>query len=178
MRNIIGIIVLLALCYLAGCNSRPAVSPSGADAGFGNWSWHDFKELNPEAGKGGVSASWGSWHKKFAYVILTDAATSASTAINASGARTEYKVNLTLPKGQKAEWRIETADGKTGSAAYDGQSYDLAQGPVFILLPKGEKLEVLQLNRNISDVVAGPESMEKLLKNDQEIARTFAKAQQ
>ena len=176
MRNTIGSFVLLALYCVAGCTSRPADSTSGADAGSGDWSWHSYKELNSEAGKGGVNASWGSWHKKFAYVILSEPASSASTIVKASGARTEYKVDLTLPKGQKAQWRIETANGKTGSVAYGGQSYDLAQGPVFILLPKGEQLEVLQLKRNITDLIAGPESLEKLLKDDQEIARIFAKA--
>lgn len=171
MRNTTGIVVFSAFCCLAGCNSRPPASPKGADASFG-WTWYAFKELKSEAGDGGVSAWWGSWKKKFVYVILADPAISITTDINASGARTEYQVDLTLPNGQKAELRIETADGKTGSAVYDRRSYDLAQGPVFVLLAKSETIEMLQLQRDISDGIV---SLQKLLQDDQEIARIFAK---
>lgn len=168
MRTITGIVVVWACCCLAGCATQP---PAGADVNTGGWSWYDYKEVNSEPGDVGVSASWGSWNKKFVYVILTDSTTSATTEINAAGS---FQVDLKTPKGPKAEMRIETSDGKTGCVVCGEQSYNLAQGSVFILLPRGEKFQVQQLRRDLSDVPAGVGSAYQLLRDDPEIRRFFA----
>jgi hypothetical protein len=174
MRTITGMVVVSAFYCLAGCTPQP---PPGPEPGFGGWAWNDFKDLNPQAGDGGVSASWGSWNKKLVFLILTDTDTSATTAINAAGPPTEYKVALELPKGRKDELRVKTPDGKTGSLVHGEQSYDLTQGPVFVLLPggAGEKLQVLQLRRDLSGVPADVGSVARLLRDDQEIGRIFAR---
>src|SRR5262245_61770169 len=123
MRTIPGMVLFSAFCCLAGCTPQP---PPGPPADSGGWIWYDYKDLNPQAGDVGVSASWGSWNKKFVFLILTDTDTSATTGINAAGSRTEYKIDLKLPNGQKDELRVETPDGKTGTFIYGEQSYDLA----------------------------------------------------
>jgi hypothetical protein len=174
MRNTTGLVVLSALWGLAGCSPPPAAAPAGADADFGGWSWDALKPVNGEADVA-VSAAWGSRKSKFVYVILADAATTATTSIDTSGGRTLYVVALTPPKGRPATVRIETADGKTGGVAYAGQSFDLARGPVFVLLPRGETFEMRQLERDISDEPAGMAGVVRLVRNDPELARLFAK---
>jgi hypothetical protein len=171
MRTIPGMLVFSAFCCLAGCTTQPPPDP---EADFGGWIWN-YKDLNPEVGDVGVSATWGSWNKKFVFLILTDSDTSATTVINAAGSRTEYKVDLELRNRQKDELRVVTPDGITGSLVHGEQSYDLAQGSVFLLLPEGGKLKVLQLKRDLADVPAGVGSVTKLLRTDQEIGRIFAK---
>lgn len=173
MRTITGMVVVSACCCLSGCTPQP---PPGPEADFGGWTWIDFKDLNPQAGDSGVRASWGSWNKKLVFLILTDTDTSAATEINAAGSPTEYKVALKLPKGRKDELRVKTPDGRTGSLVHGDQSYDLAQGSVFILLPGGERgeLKVLQLKRDLSDVPADIGRVSQLLGDDQEIGRIFA----
>src|SRR6266498_4071974 len=114
MRYTTGIVALTAFCGLAGCSSQPPSPPPGADADadFGGWTWDAIKPVNAEGDDVAVSAAWGSWKKKFVYVILADVNATATTSINTSGERTRYEVDVTLPNGRKGDVRIETADGK------------------------------------------------------------------
>jgi len=175
MRNFVAILAVSTLGCLAGCNSPPTTSPPAANADFGGWSWYGVNDPNTGANDVDVCASWGNRNQRLVYIILSDVNTSATTNINASGGRTDYNVDLTLANGQTLEIRIETADGITGTAAYAGQSYDLAQGSVFVLLPKGEKLEMLQLKRDISQVNAGVSGVLKFVRSDPELLRMFAR---
>ncbi len=174
MRNTLAIFAFSAFCCLVSCDSRPS-APSGAGADFGGWSWYALNTPNAGTNEVDVSATWGSWNTKLVYLILTDVDATATTNVNASGTRTEYNVHLVWPKGRKAELRIETADGKTGRAVYAGQTYDLAEGSVFVLLPKDEKLELRQLRRDISEVAGNVPSVQKLIRDDPELARMFSK---
>jgi hypothetical protein len=173
MRNVTGIVLFAALCP-AGCSARPATAPTGAD--FGGWSWYSLNAANAGADDVDVSAYWGSWNKKLVYVVLADAAVTATTRVHTSDGQTEYRVALTLPNAQKAELRVETADGRTGRADFAGQSYDLARGTVFVLLSRGEKLELSQLPRDVSDVTDSLPAVHKLIRDDPELVRPFAKA--
>jgi hypothetical protein len=167
--------VVVSACYcLVGCTPQP---PPAAEPGVGGWSWNIFKSLNPEAGDGGVGASWGSWNKKFVFLILTETGTQANSRIHAAGPPTEYRVALELPKGQKDELRVNTPDGKTGTLVHGEQSYDLTQGSVFILLPEkeGGPVQVRQLRRDLSDLPANDVGVATLLRGDQEIGRIFAR---
>ena len=174
MRTITRIVVCAALCCLAGC---AAPAPTDANVDSGGWTWYDYKEVNSRAGDVGVRVSWGSWDKKFVYVLLTDVTTSATTEIVADGPRKEFKVDLKTPNGQKAEVRIVTPDGKGGSLVCDGRSYDLARGRVFILLPRGETFQVQQIPRDVSDVPANVGTANRLLRDDPDVGRVFAKVE-
>jgi hypothetical protein len=169
------ILVVLSVCCSTGCESRPSTLSTDADADFGGWSWDALKPANAESGDVAVSATWGSWKKKFVYVILADPTATATTKISTSGAQTRYEVDLTLPNRRTAEVRIETADGKTGGAVLAGQSYDLARGSVFVVSLKGETVELIQLKHDISDEAAGLPGVVKLVRNDPDLVRMFAK---
>lgn len=169
-------ITVLGALWLAGCGSPPPPAPPGPDADFGGWSWYAEDESKPGAADVGVSAAWGSWKTKFVYVILADIAITDVTAVGTADGRTRYDVVLKLPRDRKAEVRVETADGKTGSLTHAGRSYDLARGSVFVLRPKGEEFELTQLPRDVSGETAGVPGVVKLVRGDPELLRALAKS--
>jgi len=144
-----------------------------ADTSIGTCSWNNVSDWNPPVGCDEINAVWGAWHKKFCFVIFSDVVGSASGRQEARGAQSTFEVQRSSSDGQKFDWHCETADGKTGKGMLDGQSYELAHGMIFLVSTKGEKRQVRQLQRNLADTTAGPDSLEKLLKEDQEIVRFF-----
>lgn len=175
MRYPTGSAVFCVLAWLAGCEAPPPSSAGGADAEFGGWSWDTLKPTDPAGGDLVVSAAWGSWKKKLAYVIVADINAAATTSIVASGERTRYDVRLTWPNGRSTQVLVETADGKAGTVSHAGRTCDLAQGAVFVILPKGDEFELRQLQRDISGETASVAAMAKLIRSDPELVRTFAK---
>jgi hypothetical protein len=176
MRNTIAVVGVAALCWIAGCDSPPS-TPAAVDAGadFGGWTWDALKPADPEAGAAALSAAWGSWQGKLAYVVLADETATAATRIDAAGPRTRYDVTLKWPDGRTAEVRIETADGKSGTTAHAGRSCDLADGAVFALVPKGQAFELRQFRRDVSGEAAGLSNVTKLIRTDPELVRLFPK---
>lgn len=57
-----------------------------------------------------------------------------------------------LGEGLNYAWEVETPDGRTGKLSIDGIEYDLAKGHFILLKGKGEQAQVLQLNRDLSDI--------------------------
>jgi hypothetical protein len=176
MRNATAIATLAAVCGLAGCGPRPADAPPGADAGFGaGWSWYAVDAPNGGTANVSVTVAWGSWKKKLVYVVGADAAASATTRTATTGAGTEYTVDLSWPDGRTASVRIETPDGSTGRAVFAGRSDDLADGAVFALVPAGDRFELRQLRRDVSGVAADLGSVQKLIRDDQDLLSMFAR---
>jgi hypothetical protein len=57
-----------------------------------------------------------------------------------------------LGDGRSYTWEVETADGRTGKLSIDGKEYDLSKGHFILFKGKGEQAQVLQLNRDLSDI--------------------------
>jgi hypothetical protein len=165
------LVVIASIAWQAGCDSPPATSPASADAEFGGWTWDALKPADRAGDEFGVSAAWGSWKKRLAYVIVTDGTASSSTVIDRSDARTRYIVSLTWPSGRSTEVRLETTDGRTGTITCAGRSHDLALGAVFAVLPKTDEFEVQQFHRDLSRQSSDIAGVVNLIRNDPELIR-------
>jgi hypothetical protein len=144
------------------------------DAAFGDgWNWYALDGSNGGADVG-VRAAWGSWNKKLVYVVAADGTASSATRITTTGAGTEYAVELNWPNGRTDGVRVETADGRTGRAVHAGRSYDLGQGSVLVLLARGDQIELRQLRRDLSGVTPHLAGVQKFIREDSELLRTFA----
>ena len=169
-----GVFVLLfGASWLAGCGTSS--SPSGG-AGDGSVSWLRFKEINPKAGIDEAEASYGMWGDGMAFVILSDVVgSSGARSSGGTGQPSRYRGYQESPDGRKVEWQCETPDGKTGTITISGQSYDLAQGSLFLVATKGGGSRVLQLKRDTLKLT-GQERLEHLLKDDTDVGQFFVEA--
>jgi hypothetical protein len=175
MRFATGVVIVSGLACWAGCDSPETTAPRGPDAEFGGWTWNTLKPTDPAAGDFSVCAAWGSWKKKLAYVILTDGTATSATDLSTALGRTRYDVFLTWPGVRTAEFVVETADGRTGTVAHAGRSYDLSRGAVFVVVPKRDRFDLRQLVRDTSGRTADLAEVVNLIRGDPELVRTFAR---
>jgi hypothetical protein len=73
--------------------------------------------------------------------------------------------------GRRVDWQLETTDGRSVKCHLDGQEYDLAKGPLFLVKTKGGKTEVEQLSRDLSAVQPDFESCKGFVRKDPAVSR-------
>ncbi|HEY1859998.1 MAG TPA: hypothetical protein VGG61_06570 [Gemmataceae bacterium] len=73
--------------------------------------------------------------------------------------------------GPGYNWRIDTRDGKTATFRFDDKEYDLSEGALFVVKANGDKVEVHQLNRDLSPLPWDRTAIADFLKNDAEIRK-------
>jgi hypothetical protein len=77
--------------------------------------------------------------------------------------------------GARVVWRWETSDGKSGAVTVNGVSYNVADGPLFLVSAKGNDVQVRQLKREFG-MPAESEAFEGLAKEDPDVAGFVAAA--
>jgi hypothetical protein len=75
--------------------------------------------------------------------------------------------------GPGYKWRLDTPDGKTASFRFDDKEYDLSEGALFVIKAKDDKVEVHQLNRDLSAIPFESTAIGDYLKNDAEVRKIF-----
>jgi hypothetical protein len=100
--------------------------------------------------------------------VVGSDSSSASTTVHAQG-------NCRSASGASVVWRWETTDGKSGAVTVNGVSYDVANGPLFLVSAKGNDVQVRQFKRELG-MTAEAEAFEGLAKNDPELAGFVAAA--
>jgi hypothetical protein len=75
--------------------------------------------------------------------------------------------------GARYEWRLDTPDGKTATFRINDKEYDISQGTLFVIKAKGDKVEVHQLNRDLSALPIDGPAIHEFLKNDAEVRKIF-----
>jgi hypothetical protein len=75
---------------------------------------------------------------------------------------------------RQIRFEFTTTDGKTGRIVLDGVAYELADGPLFLLRPEGDKLVVRQLKKDLSALELNAEGFKKFGRNDPEIMGFFS----
>ncbi len=73
--------------------------------------------------------------------------------------------------GPGYEWRLDTADGETATFRFDDKEYDLSEGALFVIKAKNDKVEVHQLNRDLSTIPFDSAAVSEYLKNDVEVRK-------
>jgi hypothetical protein len=79
--------------------------------------------------------------------------------------------------GRSYKWQVETTDGKTVKFTIDGKDYDLSKGALFVMNAKGEKIEVHQLQRDLSAIPFDARKCEEALKKDAEVMKLLGPAE-
>jgi hypothetical protein len=125
----------------------------------------------------GLPVMYGRWGGGVAILVWSDTAAGRASAGSAGSPQgAQYNGRADAPDGRKIEWRCETADGKTGPVTINGQQFDLAGGPLFLVTTKGGETHVQQLRRDLSKVEPTPGDLERLAA-DPEVSKFLAEAQ-
>jgi hypothetical protein len=77
------------------------------------------------------------------------------------------------PAGEPVQFRVESADGRAGSATIGGRRFDLAGGRLFLVAARGAGIEVRQLDRPLPDR-GGSATFLDPLRGDAEVKEFFA----
>jgi hypothetical protein len=80
-------------------------------------------------------------------VLLVDDGLTSSACGSGPGG---YHGELTTRSGRKIAWRCTTADGKTGTVTIAGVDFDLAQGPLFLIVAQEAAPRVRQLPADLA----------------------------
>jgi len=83
---------------------------------------------------------------------------------------------FTSADGKQIKWEWNHPRDKGGDFKIDGTAYDLANGTLFLMSIKAGKLEVTQLDVDLSQVQANAHGFHALAKMEPKIARFFAEA--
>jgi hypothetical protein len=94
---------------------------------------------------------------------------SASDTVHCQG-------NCRSADGANVVWQWATSDGKSGDVTANGVSYDLANGPLFLVSAKGKVVQVHQLKRELGMPSDVPNPLEVLAKDDPDVAAFVAAA--
>jgi len=72
--------------------------------------------------------------------------------------------------GRRVDWLLETTDGKTATLLINDQQYDLSKGALFLIKTRGERIQVRQLNSDLSALEPTNESCETFAKTDPDVS--------
>jgi hypothetical protein len=93
----------------------------------------------------------------------------SGVSVSATAAKTVVKGTFEPTGGQRIDWTCTTSDLKTGTVTINGTNYQLADGGLFLITP-GDPTEVVQLRRDLSAVEGSQQGLEKLARDDPEVA--------
>lgn len=153
--------MLVVFVAVGGCNGKPTTI-SGSGGGGGS-----IKD---------TVAQYGHRDGQMVVTVWSDCAHIGGAGGGNDGLRSEHHGEMSGPDGRRVSWKCETPDGKTGAVRINAATYDLAKGPVFLVSTKGGETQVVQLQRDLSKLAPGQPSLEKLAKDDPDIAAFLAKA--
>lgn len=158
ITNAFWIAQLLAIFLgLSACAGK--TTPPGANILFGTL-------ITPE-GSGG-SYTFLQWKEGLSISIIDD---SQGGHENSGSGSTEDPVwrgqgSIRSENGQDISWRVETTDGKTAKLFINEQSYDLAQGTLFLIKTNSESPQIMQHQSRHNAICSDDESCQQLLKQD------------
>ena len=156
---------ILCLCAAAGCTGSKGTSPRPKVSVGSAFTGATTAQYATVDGKVAVVV-WSNFKGK--QDVVGSDSSSASTTVHAQG-------NCRSASGASVVWRWETSDGKSGAVTVNGVSYDLANGPLFLVSAKGNDVQVRQLKRELG---MPPEAapFEGLAKDDPDVAGFVAAA--
>lgn len=164
------LIVLLGL--QSGCTRHPNVGGRST-----LWSHSSGKEDVP--GLDEASISWGTWDDKVVFVVWGDrsAFRLASGYPNPDNRRIRFRGTIDCRDGREVVYEVEAAeDGTPGTLRFAKQSYQLADGGLFLVSTQGEQPLVKQLKRDLAQMKLENSELRALSRTDDEIRGFFKDA--
>jgi hypothetical protein len=89
-----------------------------------------------------------------------------------------YSAFFQSPGGGRVSWDAETTNGADVTLTLNHNGYDLAAGRLFLVTTRAGQVQVRQLKRDLSGLRSRTEDFEKLARDDAEVARFVAAAEE
>src|SRR5262249_44734558 len=121
-------------------------------------------------GTGQATGVYCLWQNRVALVVFTDVTGGGSAGIGPPGPK--YHWEAAAPDARRIAWACETDAGSSGRVTINGQEYELAQGPLFLVSVGGEKTHVSQLRRDFGKMEPG--QVHSLPRDDPDVAAFIA----
>ncbi len=116
------------------------------------------------------------WDAGLAVILIDEVAGGRGSSGSGSTNSPVYTMSGYAGGGGKGyQWRLEATAGKTGTLRVDGRDYDLANGAVFVLKLKDDKLQIHQLKRDMSAIPFDADRCREVLTKDEEIQELLGK---
>jgi hypothetical protein len=158
-----------ALAVVCGCSRAPTI-PNVGGGGVITWAPAAGKDKSLPGIDGGSV-----YHLGTAFVLWSDTSGGGGGQENTHMQGIRLRGSLVAGAG-RIEFGCDTADGKSGQVSVNGATYELADGNLFLVATGGEKPQVKQLKRDLSELKFERESLAAFARNDPEIAGFFAGA--
>jgi hypothetical protein len=161
----------LGFVLLLGCSRRAPVGPA-IDVGgpSGTMTWHASPGNNPRIP--GIDDGGAQYIGRMLVIWSSDTRGGGSSDSQGSGGITS-KGGVTFTNGRQIFYECVTPDGKSGRVTIDGVNYELADGPLFLLAPDGDKCRVKQLKKDLSSLELKAEGFQAFGRNDPDILEFF-----
>lgn len=114
--------------------------------------------------------TYGRWGDGLAVAVWFDADEGGGCGSSTSDSTATYTGGASRLGGERVEWTCVTRNGSTGTVVIRGESYDLADGALFLVSVRDDPPSVRQLDRDLTliDPVAG--DLERLAAQVDDIA--------
>jgi hypothetical protein len=154
-----GILILLAALLVVFSGCTPEHTPPGADVEVGTFEQTSYTLVRWKEGLAILI-----WHD----LVLDSASSHNPRSTTDPVSRVEGYAES--KDGHRLEWKAHTTDGKTAQFWIDEVPYDLSDGTLFIVTIANGKLEIAQLQRDLSDVQPGREGCLAFAQSDPDLA--------
>lgn len=154
-----------------------AIATCAALSGCSDHSWGGGGHSTGKASAGGVPVNYTIRHLtcdgRVYFVLAADGCSGGS-----SGSGPTARGQLFAVDGRKIPWSCTTTDGKSGTATFDGQQFDLAKGALFIVSAKDNKMKVEQVAVDMSKLQSDllHEKVQCLAETEPRVASFFKEA--
>ena len=162
---------LLAAVVCSGCSPGPTTTTAGEPSGSKSWSM-------PADGSGVPGLDGGSiYYIGTRFVVWAADGRGGGGGSTTSGRDgTAGDGHVLLSGGHRVAFRFSLPAGGSGTATVNGADYDLAKGRLFLVKPAGEKLEVRQLDADLSGIHPGKADLGAVGRANPEIKAFFETA--
>jgi hypothetical protein len=161
LKKVFVLLATLLMTMVSGCRTR--TTPPGADIVAGVFEQAGFEFLRWEEGLAIMI-----WHD-----FLGDSGAFSESQGSAFSTDPVYKLEgyAASGEGHRFEWAVQTQDGQTAQFWLDERLYDLADGALFIVTLKEGRVDVTQLDRELSGVQPNYDSCLAFAQGDPDVAR-------
>jgi hypothetical protein len=165
---------VLFMCLLSlpvvGCKRAAPAALIDTGGPSGTTTWH----LAPQDGSKlpGIDEGGAQYIGKLLVIWSSETnGGGCSDSQNSAGITSKGRINFT--NGRQINFELVTADGKTGRVTIDGTNYELADGPLFLVAPDGDKYRVKQLKKDLSGLELKAEGFQAFGRSDADIMEFF-----
>jgi hypothetical protein len=158
-----GLWLLLIAGFISSCS--PNSTPPGANSIGGS--------------VGGTLYSYHYWQEGLAILIWHDFSYGESGCGGSSSTEDPvYRLNCDVEAhdGRRFSWEVHSSDGLTAEMWIDGDNFDLSQGTLFLVSSQDSGTQVVQVQRDFSELEPANETISALASSDDAIANFVARA--